>query len=232
MNWSKQPVQVANQTKSVPLWKQNEELAKKSGARSTTFSLNGDSYKGEWAHDKKEGHGVYVWADGRTYDGEWKNDLRHGTGEYFVPNDKGELVKIYTGEWRNGMQDGQGTYFYTSGDVYEGGWRRDLRHGQGVLVYKNGDRYVGNWVDDKRSGEGQLIHPSGNFYDGLWENNEKEGKGVYYYVANGQRMDGIWVLGVCTNGVVTATDASDPPKPARPLPALGLKDPDAIIRKA
>ncbi len=41
------------------------------GEGKATFS-NGDSYKGMYVNDRREGPGVYKWRDGRVYDGEFK----------------------------------------------------------------------------------------------------------------------------------------------------------------
>ena len=32
---------------------------------------DGKVYKGDYVNDKKEGHGVCEWPDGRSYDGSW-----------------------------------------------------------------------------------------------------------------------------------------------------------------
>ena len=39
------------------------------------FTVDGDVYKGEWANNKANGYGVYIYKDGATYDGYWKDDL-------------------------------------------------------------------------------------------------------------------------------------------------------------
>ncbi len=38
---------------------------------------------GDYYMDKKHGHGVYTWADGRKYDGMWQNGKQHGEGTYY-----------------------------------------------------------------------------------------------------------------------------------------------------
>ena len=40
-----------------------------------------DKYEGEWVNDKKEGFGVFTWADGSVYKGNYLNDLKEGEGE-------------------------------------------------------------------------------------------------------------------------------------------------------
>ena len=34
-------------------------------------ALDGDSYEGAWKDDKRDGHGVYKFADGTSYEGDW-----------------------------------------------------------------------------------------------------------------------------------------------------------------
>ena len=46
--------------------------------------------------DKKEGRGVYRYADGASYDGEWKADKKEGRGIY-----KSKNGDSYDGEWKN-----------------------------------------------------------------------------------------------------------------------------------
>jgi hypothetical protein len=42
--------------------------------------------------DKKHGHGVYVWADGRQYDGRWANGKQNGEGKYILPDGKRTIL--------------------------------------------------------------------------------------------------------------------------------------------
>ena len=39
---------------------------------------NGNSYKGDFCEDMREGSGEMVWNDGSTYSGEWQRGLPHG----------------------------------------------------------------------------------------------------------------------------------------------------------
>jgi hypothetical protein len=36
--------------------------------------------QGEWKEDKKNGKGVFMWANGDRYEGEWKDDKPNGRG--------------------------------------------------------------------------------------------------------------------------------------------------------
>ena len=49
--------------------------------------------------DKKHGHGVYTWADGRRYDGLWANGKQHGQGTYILPDGTTRL-----GQWDQGKR--------------------------------------------------------------------------------------------------------------------------------
>jgi len=35
---------------------------------------------GQYVEDKKEGYGVFKWADGKMYKGHWKDGKQHGKG--------------------------------------------------------------------------------------------------------------------------------------------------------
>lgn len=54
---------------------------------------------GEYCMDKKHGHGVYTWADGRRYDGMWENGKQHGEGVYYDA-----AGKARKGIWVNGKR--------------------------------------------------------------------------------------------------------------------------------
>jgi hypothetical protein len=49
---------------------------------------------GEVLHDKREGYGVYKFANGNRYEGDWYKHMKHGNGKFYYQN--GEL---YIGEW-------------------------------------------------------------------------------------------------------------------------------------
>jgi len=56
---------------------------------------NGDSYIGDInAEGKREGHGVYIFANGDLYQGQWLSDKKHGEGTFKYSN--GES---YHGQW-------------------------------------------------------------------------------------------------------------------------------------
>lgn len=127
---------------------------------SWTFS-NGDTYAGDWLHNKPNGKGIYKCANG----------------------------DVYKGQFSNGYMDGSGIYEFSNGDVYDGQLVRGLANGQGTLTYENGNRYVGQWQDGLRSGKGKLLFRSGSVFDGHWEQDNKNGKGLMIY-RDGQRYIG------------------------------------------
>jgi len=67
---------------------------------------------------KKQGHGVFIWADLRMiFDGQWKDNKRVGLGE----------LKWSDGHW------------------YKGEWKDDERSGLGVMEWPNKQRYTGQF---------------------------------------------------------------------------------------
>ena len=122
---------------------------------------NGDSYSGQWLHNKPHGRGVYQSLNG----------------------------DLYEGEFRHGVMHGMGTLKFNNGDVYHGEWQKGLTSGSGEMIYQNGNRYVGQWKKGMRNGKGKLYYKSGSLYDGEWANDEKQGKGLMTY-RNGERYIG------------------------------------------
>lgn len=51
-------------------------------------------------NDKKHGHGVFIWPDGRKYDGEWKDGNQDGEGMF---HSKDGVVK--KGVWVKGQRE-------------------------------------------------------------------------------------------------------------------------------
>lgn len=42
----------------------------------------GDKYEGRWGQGKKNGFGLYIFANGDVYEGEFSNGNRQGEGSY------------------------------------------------------------------------------------------------------------------------------------------------------
>lgn len=57
-------------------------------------------YEGDYHNDKKEGFGIYTWADGRQYHGMWKDGKQHGEGKYILPSGIQRR-----GIWREGVRE-------------------------------------------------------------------------------------------------------------------------------
>uniref|UniRef100_A0A3Q3Q9V1 MORN repeat-containing protein 3 n=1 Tax=Monopterus albus TaxID=43700 RepID=A0A3Q3Q9V1_MONAL len=143
-------------TKNLPYTTLLDIKSQKHGLRHKVFSVNGDTYTGEWQDNKKHGNGTQVWKkSGAIYNGEWKFGKRDGYGTYYVlrPETK-KYAKKYDGEWKDGKKHGYGMYIYNNSTVYDGEWRVDLRSGWGRMYYENGDTYEGEWIKDKNHGQG------------------------------------------------------------------------------
>jgi hypothetical protein len=60
---------------------------------------DGKQYIGYYTHDKKEGFGIYYWANSnRIYIGFWKGGKQEGIGKYINPK------MIRWGSWKNGVR--------------------------------------------------------------------------------------------------------------------------------
>jgi hypothetical protein len=103
-------------------------------------------YVGDWADDRREGHGFETYASGDEYEGAFVGDHRQGLGEYrYVGGSH------YRGSWQSGNRTGFGQYTYANGDRHEGLWRSSVRHGYGSYRFANGRRLVGEWRGTRRS---------------------------------------------------------------------------------
>ncbi|MFZ5601311.1 MAG: hypothetical protein ACOY7J_02565, partial [Pseudomonadota bacterium] len=63
---------------------------------------DGSRYSGDLVNGKKEGQGLYVWANGDTYEGQWQNDVMSGDGLF-----KDAQGRIYKGKWASGLFNGK-----------------------------------------------------------------------------------------------------------------------------
>ena len=207
------------------LWKAKDQLAQKTGSKSTVYAVDGSQYCGEWRNNRKEGKGVQVYRNGNKFDGFFANDKRHGQGSFFVK--RGTRLRLqYSGEWSEDKKHGLGTYHFESGNRYEGSWEHGVIQGWGIMYYENEDRYEGDWVDNKRNGTGTLYLANGDRFQGNFSDDKKEGPGTYYYVSKNQRLDGEWVNDVPKTGMVSELNVDEGSR----LPAIGLADPVGVLQ--
>lgn len=66
---------------------------------------DGRRYEGQYRNDKKDGWGNYSWSDGRHYDGWWSEGKQHGLGTYYVPQKDGN-IKVKHALWEYGKRRG------------------------------------------------------------------------------------------------------------------------------
>lgn len=196
---------------------------------------SGQAYTGEWKEGRKHGFGIAKNSDGSKYEGYWKDNARDGSGVQWEKKTKrGRTFKRYEGEWRQNKFHGRGVLFYDNGDKYEGEWEDGLRQGKGTMEYTNGDIYEGTWNDDVRSGVGVLLYANGDRYEGFFVGNKKEGPGRYFYFRTKKVYEGEWSgdmpkCGVYCDGRDEEGKEREQSKYDIKLPALGLKDPDAVL---
>jgi len=111
---------------------------------------------------KKNGKGVFKWANGDVYEGEYLNDLKDGDGEYRLA-----IGHVYNGQFRNGFKHGTGVFRWANGDVYEGDFVNDIQHGNGCLESKKfGYTFKGQFDQGKR-GCGQMMWSNGESWFGM-----------------------------------------------------------------
>ena len=170
-------------------------------------------YNGEFKDGKKQGKGVYVWANGDKFDGDFSNDQVSGKGKWeFASGD------VYTGDVLNAVMVGKGVLVAKNGDRYEGLFADGKPNGQGVYVFANGDKFEGTMVSGKMSGKGTYTNKRGDkfivpFVDGVpngngtyeFANGDRyvgeiqagllTGKGEYFH-SDGQRSEGMYVNGL------------------------------------
>ncbi|MEO8101145.1 MAG: caspase family protein [Betaproteobacteria bacterium] len=170
-------------------------------------------YNGEFRDGKKQGRGVYVWANGDKFDGDFANDQVSGKGKWeFASGDvyvgevlnavmvgKGVLVAKngdkYDGLFADGKPHGQGVYIFANGDKFEGSMVAGRMSGKGIYTNKRGDRFVVPFVDGVPHGSGTYEFANGDRYVGEIQNGQLSGKGEYFH-SDGQRSEGNYINGL------------------------------------
>ena len=127
-----------------------------------TYNFDGDIFVGEFKDSKRNGQGIYSYANGDKFFGEYKDDKIHGQGTftYAFSGDK------YVGEYKDSKRNGLGTYTFGknsefAGDKYVGEYKDEEYHGQGTYIWANGDKYAGEFKDGERSGLGTYTYATG-----------------------------------------------------------------------
>lgn len=144
------------------------------GYGKATFA-SGDTYEGEWLHDRMHGRGSYTWADGDYYDGEYCDGFMNGHGEMH------DETGVYVGEWVDDMRQGSGRMVYSGGNVYDGEWLGGMRHGHGKLTETNGFVYEGQFSRNEKAGKGIQKTADGGLYEGEFANGKPNGRGTYLW---------------------------------------------------
>jgi len=243
----------------VPLWRQNEAKALKSGTRGTIYWVKqsakydefkrdgllvmskepprfqtGDSYAGDWLHNRKHGFGTMTWANGKKYQGDFRNGKRDGTGTLWLMKD-GNLRKVYSGYWKEGRRHGVGVHFDQEGNKYEGSWFAGKKCGHGKLLYTNGDVYEGEFRENERSGLGILTYTNGDRFEGHWSRDKKEGPGRYYYRETRKLLQAEWIDDSPKAGVFSdwpGVDSSNSGEMVFELPEIHLIDSQKVLEEA
>lgn len=136
-----------------------------------------ESYVGQWANDKMDGHGKYLietYDHCEKYEGEWKCNMKHGYGKF----EEDAYDMTYEGQWMCDKQHGHGIgigYHVDCDNVtkYEGQWMFGEKHGKGKLFLSTDDTraFEGIWNKDKLSVRGTYTDTNGNVYKGEWGGN-------------------------------------------------------------
>jgi len=92
-------------------------------------------YRGDFHQNKKHGHGVMEWPDGRKYRGQFLNDEFHGEGAMSWPDGH-----KYVGQYSHGKKEGQGTLSNPGGSQFIGNFHQGKRHGVFLYIKADGTR--------------------------------------------------------------------------------------------
>ena len=92
--------------------------------------MRGNTYKGEFANNRRNGHGVYTFvATGMVYTGAWKDNLYHGEGT--LQDDVG----TYVGTFVCGKKHGLGKFHDNRKNKdFDGTWENNRWVGGAVSV--------------------------------------------------------------------------------------------------
>ncbi|XP_035716433.1 MORN repeat-containing protein 3 [Folsomia candida] len=178
-----------------PKWKSVDNLTHRNGYRAAVFGKSiKEKYTGWFKDNMKHGKGYQVYENQTFYEGDWANDKRNGHGylSFVCPSTK-KTLRIYTGEWKDDFPSSEGMKSFPDGGLYKGEFKFGKRHGWGCMYYADGGIYIGQWVKDMRHGVGRYLnHETGNYYEGSYKVDKKCGLGRYHYLSTGQVQEGVW----------------------------------------
>ena len=133
-------------------------------ASASSFTLNGQTYQGQFAAGKPDGMGRMTQTGGFVYEGQWKAGLQSGQGRAIYADGT-----VYTGQFLAGLRDGKGRLSSTSGFGYVGDWKAGVIDGQGIATYATGEVYEGAFVGGEREGQGKLTYSADKISEGVWQ---------------------------------------------------------------
>ena len=156
------------------------------------FTSSAFRYKGQFRDNKKQGKGIYIWANGDRYEGDFVDDEPSGRGKFTFPS--GDQ---YEGEYSRGAFNGKGVVIAKNGDKTEGNFVNGQADGKAVYIFAGGDRYEGEMAAGKMAGKGTFTTKGGDRWEATFVNDRAHGKGVYYF-SNGDRYEGDFTEGAMT----------------------------------
>jgi hypothetical protein len=114
----------------------------------TSANEAGDRYAGQWAQGKFWGLGVASFGQNPSntgnslrYEGEFADDRYNGLGTFVWRSGHRSA-----GSYKTGQMEGPGVYYFASGSRYEGDHRDGKEHGLGVMWTANGTvSQAGEW---------------------------------------------------------------------------------------
>lgn len=176
---------------------------------------DGQTYRGQWNWNSRDGRGTHSWPDGRSVTGGWTKGHLDGRIHFSWSGNKSSSKKAsrlddstYDGGARNGQKDGRGVHTWASGcRVYCGEYHNGTEQGEGILTeaitYKTPTlrtplltKYRGKFVKGQRHGFGvqQWNYESerqlDKIYHGQWKNNVVNGRGTLVWTTTGANYEG------------------------------------------
>lgn len=107
---------------------------------------------GEFVGDRREGGGVFKWADDTEYAGEWKDDCRSVSPGWGVLLGRMVACVVHLDSGLGIDRHGLGVETWPDGREFEGSYVGGLKHGPGLFIWNDGARYEGEYRSDLRHG--------------------------------------------------------------------------------